>query len=361
MFLAIFFHFLLMLLFILMIRLENGVRRKPDGKCEYGKAFVPLISFVTVVHIILFSYFLFKIWKIKDNFKIRNQLYMIYLTCILTFLLELSKVTIKEYMMWQWTFSLVLIIQYLIVLGYPLWLSRKQHSLKHNKNDNEFNDNSVDKFTHILKDKNKSKYFFKFLQLDYSIENLLFYQAVTSFEKINPNKKSKKKKYCQQIIKNFIQVDARLEINLEHAIRKSTIKSAEKDPTNSSCFQQAKKKIFFLMLSASYPTFLDSKQYYEMMIELDQINIEIGGERELQLNPLGGDEDTGGDDHENGNQLSNDTTKDSGNETKTENEINNCDDEEDHNQNEPNTVEESENSDQNKTSSETSNSGSDSN
>ncbi|KAJ6246577.1 regulator of g protein signaling [Anaeramoeba flamelloides] len=366
--LAILLHFLLMLIFITLIQLVDKVEKMPDNSCDYGNYFVPFIASISLLHILLFSYYLIKIWKIKDNFKIRNQLYMIFITCLLTTVIMTLKTQINKKIMWQWPFGFILIVQYWIVLGYPLWLSRKQHSLakntkkKNNNSDNEDNEDTVEKFTHVLNDKNKSKYFFKFLQLDYSIENLLFYQAVTSFEKINPNKKTKKKKYCQQIINNFIKVDARLEVNLDHSTRNNTLELTEKDPTNSACFEEAKQKIFFLMFSGSYPNFLSSKQYYEMMIEIDQINIEIGGERELELNPLGDDED----DHENGEQLSNDTKKESGIDTKNENGIikyvKNQDKNEDEEQKktQSNTSSESESSEQNKTSSETSNSDSDS-
>ncbi|KAJ6246556.1 regulator of g protein signaling [Anaeramoeba flamelloides] len=357
MFFAIFFHFVLMSIFQLIIHLQGETKRKPNGRCEYGNLFLPFMVGVSLTHVVIFSYYLFKIWKIKDNFKIRNQLYMIFLTCFLSIMVMSGKWKIDETLMWQWPFGFVCIVQYLIVLGYPLWLSRKSYYSNKDLNKDEDGEDTIEKFKHILTDKNKSKYFSKFLQLDYSIENLLFYQAVTSFEKINPKKKSKKKKYCQQIIKNFVQVNARLEVNLEHTIRNNTIELAQKDPTNSSCFEEAKKKIFFLMYSGSYLTFLDSKQYYEMMIELNQINIEIGGEKDIQLDDLEDDEDTGGDD-QNKKQSDNDSNKESEIETKNEKEINNEDDEEDHNQKQSKSS--SESVDENETSSETSNSESDS-
>ncbi|KAJ6246578.1 regulator of g protein signaling [Anaeramoeba flamelloides] len=367
MFFAIFFHFFFMILLPAIVNIENKTRRRPDGICEYGQLFAPLAAFAFISHLVLFSYFLFKIWKIKDNFKIRNQLYMIFITSLMTCLVLNLRNFINKIMMWQWPFVFIIIIQYWIVLGYPLWLYRKQHnlSLDINKNSNSQTDNTVEKFTNILNDKKKSKYFFKFLQLDYSIENLLFYQAVTSFEKINPKKKSKKKKYCQQIIKNFIQVNARLEINLEHSIRNSTIELAEKGLTNSACFEEAKQKIFFLMFSGSYPNFLSSKQYYEMMIDIDQINIEIGGEKEIQLNPLKKPNEVG-------TESNNDTKKESGIDTNSKN-VNTITENEDkakndtikdHGQKEEddqsNSSSDTESSDQNKSSSETSNSDSDS-
>ncbi|KAJ3436878.1 regulator of g protein signaling [Anaeramoeba flamelloides] len=355
MFYAILIHFIFMILMHTVIRLEGNTGRKADGICEYGQIYRPLTFVIFLVHILLFSYYLFKIWKIKDNFKIRNQLYMIFLTCILTALALNLRNVIKRRMMWQWPFAVILIIQYLIVLGYPLWLSRKSHTLtkEREKNKKQNTEETVEKFTQILNDKNKSKYFSKYLQLDYSIENLLFYQAVSSFEKINPNKKKKKKKYCEQIIKTFVHFNARLEVNLEHSTRTSTIELAEKDPTNPSCFKEAKNKIFFLMFSGSYPNFLFSKQYYEMMIDIDQLNIDIGGERDIQLNPLKGD---GGRENENEmkSQSKKDINKESENESKNENGIKKDDENsDDHNHNQSNP--DSENSDQNKTQSEISN------
>ncbi|KAJ3436880.1 regulator of g protein signaling [Anaeramoeba flamelloides] len=362
MFYAILIHFIFMLLIIGVLHADGKSERKADGKCEYGDLYYVLISIVSMGHILLFAYYLYKIWKIKDNFKIRNQLYMIFITCILTTIVFSSKQRIDEMLLWQWPFTCIIVAQYLIILGYPLWLSRKPYKLTkgRDKNKLENGEDTVEKFTHILTDKNKSKYFLKYLQLDYSIENLLFYQAVTSFEKINPNKKRKKKKYCEQIIKNFVRVNARLEVNLSHSTRTSTIELAEKDPTNPSCFEEAKNKIFFLMYSGSYPNFLFSKQYYEMMIDIDQINIEIGGEKDIQLEDLKEDED---DDHESEsqNQSKKDINKESENESKNEKVINNEDensDDDDRIQNQSKFS--SENKDESETSSETSNLESDS-
>ncbi|KAJ3436879.1 regulator of g protein signaling [Anaeramoeba flamelloides] len=343
MFYAILVHFLFMFLLIAVVQLADTITKEENGSCDYGFLYLPSISVLSLGQTLLYAYYLFKIWKIKDNFKIRNQLIMIFLTCLTTTVVMSSKKRISKLLMWQWPFAFIIVAQYLIILGYPLWLSRTPYTLnkerEKNKKDNE---ETIQQFTQILNNKNKSKYFFKFLQLDYSIENLLFYQAVSSFEKINPNKK-KKKKYCEQIIKTFVHFNARLEVNLEHSTRTSTIELAEKDPTNPSCFEEAKNKIFFLMYSGSYPNFINSKQYYEMMIEIDQIHIEIGGERDLQLNPL--DDDHENDDHENESQNINEINNESENQQETENEDDNTDDENsddhDRNQNQSNSDSES--------------------
>ncbi|KAJ6251718.1 regulator of g protein signaling [Anaeramoeba flamelloides] len=337
MFYAILIHFIFMLLMIAVVQLADTITKEENGSCDYGFLYLPSISVLSLGQTLLYAYYLFKIWKIKDNFKIRNQLIMIFITCILTTVVMSSKKRIGKLLMWQWPFAFIIVAQYLIILGYPLWLSRTPYTLtkerEKNKKDNE---ETIQQFTHILNNKNKSKYFFKFLQLDYSIENLLFYQAVSSFEKISPNKKKKKKKYCEQIIKTFVHFNARLEVNLEHSTRTSTIELAEKDPTNPSCFEEAKNKIFFLMYSGSYPNFINSKQYYEMMIEIDQIHIEIGGERDLQLNPLDDDQE-----NENESQNINEINNESENQQETENEDDNKTDDEnsddhDRNQNQSN-------------------------
>ncbi|KAJ3445760.1 hypothetical protein M0812_11647 [Anaeramoeba flamelloides] len=195
MFFAILFHFIFMLIIISLVHIEDKTERKPNGDCTFGTYFLPLIIPVSLIHIVLFSYYLFKIWKIKDNFKIRNQLYMIFSACILSIAIMASRNTLNnKKTLWEFTFGALVTWQYLVVLGYPLWLSRKSYNSNKELNKNEESGDTIEKFKHILTDKKKSKYFFKFLQLDYSIENLLFYQAVTSFEKNQSKKKIKKKK-----------------------------------------------------------------------------------------------------------------------------------------------------------------------
>ncbi|XP_078075463.1 regulator of G-protein signaling 4-like [Mustelus asterias] len=103
--------------------------------------------------------------------------------------------------------------------------------------------------------------FTEFLQSEYSEENIRFWLACEEYRKCkSPAKLASKAK---KIFNEYIAVEAPREVNLESEIRENTRKNIL-EPT-SSCFDEAQSKIQTLMQKDSYPRFLKSKIYLDLL------------------------------------------------------------------------------------------------
>ncbi|XP_060686149.1 regulator of G-protein signaling 4-like [Hemiscyllium ocellatum] len=103
--------------------------------------------------------------------------------------------------------------------------------------------------------------FTEFLQSEYSEENIMFWLACEEYRKCkSPAKLASKAK---KIFNEYIAVEAPKEVNLESHIRDKTRKNIL-EPTSSS-FDEAQNKIQTLMQKDSYPRFLKSKIYLDLV------------------------------------------------------------------------------------------------
>ncbi|XP_067892611.1 regulator of G-protein signaling 4-like [Heterodontus francisci] len=103
--------------------------------------------------------------------------------------------------------------------------------------------------------------FTEFLQSEYSEENIKFWLACEEYRKCkSPAKLASKAK---KIFNEYIAVESPREVNLESQIREETRKNIL-EPT-SSCFDEAQSKIQILMQKDSYPRFLKSKVYLDLL------------------------------------------------------------------------------------------------
>uniref|UniRef100_UPI00398EB959 regulator of G-protein signaling 4-like n=1 Tax=Pristiophorus japonicus TaxID=55135 RepID=UPI00398EB959 len=113
----------------------------------------------------------------------------------------------------------------------------------------------------LISHKNGLAAFTEFLQSEYSDENIKFWLACEEYRKHkSPAKLASKAK---KIYDEYIAVEASTEVNLESQIREKTGKNIL-EPT-SSCFDEAQSKIFTLMQKDSYPRFLKSKTYLDLL------------------------------------------------------------------------------------------------
>ncbi|XP_078264175.1 regulator of G-protein signaling 4-like [Rhinoraja longicauda] len=103
--------------------------------------------------------------------------------------------------------------------------------------------------------------FAEFLRSEYSEENIRFWLECEEFKSFKPSAKLAMK--AKKVFDEYIAVDAPKEVNLESQIREKTKKSIP-DPT-SSCFDEAQSKIYTLMEKDSYPRFLKSKIYLDLL------------------------------------------------------------------------------------------------
>ncbi|XP_067846769.1 regulator of G-protein signaling 4-like [Heptranchias perlo] len=113
----------------------------------------------------------------------------------------------------------------------------------------------------LISHKNGLVTFTEFLQSEYSEENIKFWLACEEYRK--HKSPAKLAASAKKIYDEYIAVEAPREVNLESQIREKTRKNIL-EPT-SSCFDEAQSKIYTLMEKDSYPRFLKSKIYLELL------------------------------------------------------------------------------------------------
>ena len=111
-------------------------------------------------------------------------------------------------------------------------------------------------FNDLLKDEIGRKEFKKFLQKEFSAENLDFYLAS---KKLKKEPFSNVKGNVEVIFQNFLSEETPNPINIDSKIKDITVKNMEKP--NRYCFEQAQEHIYQLMKTDSYARFLKSDQY----------------------------------------------------------------------------------------------------
>ncbi|NXA49022.1 RGS1 protein, partial [Nothocercus julius] len=108
--------------------------------------------------------------------------------------------------------------------------------------------------------------FREFLRSEFSEENIEFWLACEDYKKTKSDRLQGK---AERIYEEFVRADAIKQINIDYHTREATAKRAQ-DPTHSS-FDEAQKTVFILMERDSYPRFLKSKAYLNLLNQL-QIN-----------------------------------------------------------------------------------------
>ncbi|XP_041629456.1 regulator of G-protein signaling 1 isoform X1 [Vulpes lagopus] len=105
--------------------------------------------------------------------------------------------------------------------------------------------------------------FRSFLKSEFSEENIEFWLACEDYKKTESDLLHRK---AEKIYKAFVHSDAAKQINIDFHTRESTAKKI-KAPT-PTCFDEAQKIIYTLMEKDSYPRFLKSNIYLNLLNEL---------------------------------------------------------------------------------------------
>nr|XP_060630455.1 regulator of G-protein signaling 8 isoform X1 [Anolis sagrei ordinatus] len=119
----------------------------------------------------------------------------------------------------------------------------------------------ADSFDVLLSHKYGVAAFRAFLKTEFSEENLEFWLACEEFKKTRSTAKLASK--AQRIFEEFIDVQAPREVNIDFQTREVTRRNIQEP--SSSCFDQAQGKIHSLMEKDSYPRFLRSKIYTDLL------------------------------------------------------------------------------------------------
>nr|XP_019600783.1 PREDICTED: regulator of G-protein signaling 1 [Rhinolophus sinicus] len=102
--------------------------------------------------------------------------------------------------------------------------------------------------------------FGRFLKSEYSEENMEFWLACEDYKKTQSDLLRYK---AEKIYKAFVHSDAAKQINIDFRTRESTAKKM-KAPT-PTCFDEAQKVVYTLMEKDSYPRFLKSNIYLNLL------------------------------------------------------------------------------------------------
>ncbi|XP_027627055.1 regulator of G-protein signaling 1 isoform X2 [Tupaia chinensis] len=105
--------------------------------------------------------------------------------------------------------------------------------------------------------------FGSFLKSEFSEENIEFWLACEDYKKTDSDHLHCK---AEKIYKAFVHSDAAKQINIDFRTRESTAKKV-KAPT-PTCFDEAQKIIYTLMEKDSYPRFLKSDIYLNLLNDL---------------------------------------------------------------------------------------------
>ncbi|XP_049625698.1 regulator of G-protein signaling 1 [Suncus etruscus] len=115
----------------------------------------------------------------------------------------------------------------------------------------------------LLANQTGQNVFENFLKSEFSEENIEFWLACEDYKKTETDLL-----YCkaEKIYKVFVQSEATKQINIDFHTRESTARKI-KAPT-LTCFDEAQKTIYTLMEKDSYPRFLKSDIYLNLLNEL---------------------------------------------------------------------------------------------
>ncbi|ERE73631.1 regulator of G-protein signaling 8-like protein [Cricetulus griseus] len=100
-----------------------------------------------------------------------------------------------------------------------------------------------------------------FLKTEFSEENLEFWLACEEFKKTRSTAKLVSK--AHRIFEEFVDVQAPREVNIDFQTREATRKNMQEP--SLTCFDQAQGKVHSLMEKDSYPRFLRSKMYLDLL------------------------------------------------------------------------------------------------
>ncbi|KAJ6247398.1 regulator of g protein signaling [Anaeramoeba flamelloides] len=246
-------------------------------------------------NIISWIFSLFLIRKIKDNYFIRNEIVFILIVTILYSPANLIGLNTKNIKLIIISTTIYQFLIAHITVAIPIYISyvrerkinriikdrektRKKITKKNSKGEINFENSSDDgdtscdsltgefrNFTDIISISKLITYWMLFAELNYSIENIMFVRFVRTFQ--NQKLKRKRKKISNRIYNEFIKPGSICQINLSYKCSKKLISNYESDPTDIELFEDAKNEIIYLMFSNSYPIFLESRIYKEMLIQ----------------------------------------------------------------------------------------------
>ncbi|CAI2347676.1 unnamed protein product [Caenorhabditis sp. 36 PRJEB53466] len=118
-------------------------------------------------------------------------------------------------------------------------------------------------FGNLMQNSHGQKYFAEFLKSEYSDENILFWQACEELKRErNPEKLEEK---ARIIYEDFISILSPKEVSLDSRVREKVNENMARP--SASTFNEAQSVIYNLMARDSYPRYISSPAFRELMRE----------------------------------------------------------------------------------------------
>lgn len=114
--------------------------------------------------------------------------------------------------------------------------------------------------------------FYKFLQSEYSCENLSFYSEVEALKRLDDPNWSER---LQKLPEEYLRIGARQELNLSHGMRSTLLSLIESEyatnrETILSALESTQKEIIVIMAMGPFPRFIGSPIYKEWRLKEQQ-------------------------------------------------------------------------------------------
>ncbi|XP_052004576.1 regulator of G-protein signaling 20 [Xyrauchen texanus] len=121
-------------------------------------------------------------------------------------------------------------------------------------------------FERLIKSAQGRALFQQFLKTEFSEENLLFWLACEELKK--ETNKTVVEQTVKQIYEDYVSILSPKEVSLDSRVRE-VINRNMQEPS-SSTFDDAQQQIYTLMQRDSYPRYMNSSVYADLMISLEQ-------------------------------------------------------------------------------------------
>nr|XP_023404944.1 regulator of G-protein signaling 13 [Loxodonta africana] len=107
-----------------------------------------------------------------------------------------------------------------------------------------------------------------YLKMEHSDENIKFWMACETYKKIASQRS--RISMAKKLHKIYIQPQSPKEINIDSSTRETIIKNIQ-EPTQT-CFEEAQKIVYMHMERDSYPRFLKSEMYQQLLKTIQSNN-----------------------------------------------------------------------------------------
>jgi len=156
-------------------------------------------------------------------------------------------------------------------------------------------------FENMINNRRGRELFGHFLEKEFSAENLRFWIACQKLESCKDNKVMRTK--CEEIFVTFLDIASPQEVSLDFRVKERL--SAQRQDPNREIFQEAQSKIYTLMHRDSFPRFLCSPVFKNLLQESAKDEVDI-----KEFSPSGSDSNSPTDNYDIDINMDNDVQSD---------------------------------------------------